>query len=1103
MKYQLADNQFTEETVENAVQRVLSEDGTIYLVAGYFKPSGYFMIKDAIEGFLDRDEDNRIKVVVGTKVDQFSARIAHDLWNMDEERNNDQIELLKYEGTFLHSKHYLRESDDGNAVILGSANISADAFHSHLELVSYYESDDKDDIIEKHLSWFSQLIEEAEEVTEEDLKKYEEQKVSLEDYDYHDLFEDLDLRLEQFKAALEDPIPYNKYRLNLLGDYLTTEDTAKGSIAVKSKIEKYPHQIIGASKAYKNLRYNGFYLLADEVGLGKTYEAVMAMKQLMFANDVNRVLIVTNSSSMKDWDNVLNNFYEQPTRITPSKRKSLEEQGYSEVGIWEANNILICTPQMFRSRIDDIQEHEWDMLIVDEAHIVKNDETDTHQAVKNFNVPYKLFLTATPVQNRDEELFNIFDALKEGFLGDVRSFNQSGVKRLQEIMKGDRESDYSIVTRFLREDVPYIQIPDRQVEDKLVPLGQQEHEVYAAFYEFLNDMVNRNERGANFVATVYQKIAASSLYALEQSMKRLYAQRTGQDTQQMTLDQLEESMSEDWEEFFGDDDDYKMEIDMDLLEDLIEELESLDDEKKFEVFLDAVRELLQEEDRMVVFTQYLDTMERLASVVEQSDVEVPIYRYFGDLSSSERYEMRDKFEDNGGIFLTTRAGAESINLQHCNLLINFDIPWNPARLEQRIGRVQRLGQEKEVVIFNFVMKDTIDESVYAKIVKKYNLLKEKFGASEDVFGSSELIEKIETGTLGDVETASDIFLEAIESRKDVDEVREYFEERLAKREEEIETLRETMNDELEQFDSRIKALLSGENPDLDEVEEDIEDLQDSYKSSLKEYLRRYTVTRDIRQEFNDGEVILRGSEELLGDHVVRYALDGETALFKDIELLTPENAPLNDMIETTSIPFAVSSVQDDGGIIFDFLISIDSPISTRQEVRRIKVSDSVTPVSRDYESGKSADVAVEFSEVMEALQEALAKVKSEIQTELDDIQEELQVYISREKSRVYEERNDEIERRLDESVREPIRLAEDRVESMKKQHEDGEVTVKEVRDAKKSLKTLENKKRQKIQEIRNEVREVYQEKIDAVESKEDELKSSISLVSCLILDDEV
>jgi len=417
VNYRLADNAFTERTVEDALSDFFSSDGKAYMVSGYFHISGYRKLKEDIENFLKRKPENQLIVIVGTEHDQFSATIAYDLWQMEKEIGKGKILLKKYEGSFLHTKHYLLVGPKPQ-IILGSANISEDGLTRNLELVMHYISEDENDpIVALHKSWFEMLVEASEELTEEDLEVYRRLRLPVVNVELFELLRELKVKPNVFMSKLQSPDPYPIYRLNLLSWVLDSEDTTRTTIVVKSRIKEMPHQIIAASKAYKNLSYNRFYFLADEVGLGKTFEAGIVLKQLLISGKVKRALIIVKASSMSDWKEVLQLFFEFPLVMSSSKKYDLKRNGFDDDSVWGYSNIIICSHHMFRNSIENIKKHKWDLLILDEAHVVKNHQSQIHQLVKSFKVPYKLFLTATPVQNKEREFFNIIDCLQPGFLG--------------------------------------------------------------------------------------------------------------------------------------------------------------------------------------------------------------------------------------------------------------------------------------------------------------------------------------------------------------------------------------------------------------------------------------------------------------------------------------------------------------------------------------------------------------------------------------------------------------------------------------------------------------------------------------------------------------
>jgi ERCC4-related helicase len=1106
VKYRLADNVFTERSVEEALSEFFSKDGKAFMVSGYFHISGYRKLRDDIEDFLKRNSENQLIVIVGTEPDQFSATIAYDLWELEKKIGAGRIVLKKYEGSFLHTKHYLLVGEKPQ-IILGSANISAEGLTRNLELVMHYISEDENDpIVAMHKSWFEMLVKASTDVTEQDLEVYKSLRFPVLDSELFELLRELGVNPTVFMKKLKSPDPYPVYRLNLLSWLLDSEDTTKTTVAVKSRIKEMPHQIIAASKVYRNLSYNGFYLLADEVGLGKTFEAGIVLKQLLMTGKVKRVLIVVKASSMSDWKEVLQLFFEFPTVMSSSKKYDLKRNGFDDMSVWGYSDIIICSHHMFRSSIEDIQKHKWDMLILDEAHVVKNHQSLIHKLVKSFKVPYKLFLTATPVQNREREFFNIMDSLQPGFLGSWEVYRRNGIHALKDAVSGD--VNYGVMTRFLRKDLPYIKIPPRSVKEYAAKLEKEELEIYDSLLIFLKDIIERNPGSGNIVSSIYQKVASSSLNALKTSMERLRKKYLGRAVTRVdSEDILKTTESRDFADELRDQEERTLEVDLDLLDDLLVKLRNLNIDTKLNSLVEVLEDLFQKEDRVVIFTQYTMTLEYLAEKLAKKFPEVPIHRYYGGLTIKERTDIRKKFETKGGIFLTSEAGAESINLQHANIMINYDLPWNPARLEQRIGRIQRIEQEREVLCFNFVVAGTIDHVVYERLIKKYSLLETRFGISEEIIGDQKLIDIIESGLLEEIPSISQLFAEALKERKTPSEIRKYFAERLKEREEYIEKLKVEMRKELKNFDKRIRVLLQGEQEDLGETRQKIEELKEEYRSRVVEFFKVLSELDDIEVKGIEGDVLLlEGDETILGEPFLQAALSGEASVVENLPLLSPRCDPLRSLVIKHKNEFSFCAVEHDSdAFIFDFLVSLETPISQRQTILRVKAGRSLTEVDMGFlrYPAQPRKVSVNRKEVLPRLVEALSRAyklaKTKMNTQLDDELKKLRSFLDREKARLLREKNRVIEEEIRKRVEEPIRLNRERVERIKERISKNKATLEELRSARSVLREMEATKLVRIREISQKVEDEYLEKLRKVEESAKNYNLSFKLLSCLIL----
>ncbi|MFB6216451.1 MAG: hypothetical protein ABEJ72_05735, partial [Candidatus Aenigmatarchaeota archaeon] len=392
--------------------------------------------------------------------------------------------------------------------------------------------------------------------------------------------------------------------------------------------------------------------------------------------------------------------------------------------------------------------------------------------------------------------------------------------------------------------------------------------------------------------------------------------------------------------------------------------------------------------------------------------------------------------------------------------------------------------------------NTLDESVYNKVVKKHKLLQSRFGSSENVT-EQEALKAVESGSVGEIESTSQVFMRALRERRGSEEIKEYFEQEMDERDEELDQLQSRMQDSLKDFDKRIKALLTGEGRDTSEVQEEIEEMTSEYKKLLKEYLTYLRFTEGIDVQFEGDEVVLSGDRNLLGDNKVRAALDGETSLFKDIPLLTPSSGPLDELLDETRTDFSVTQVDDESGFVFDFLVEINSPLNTIERVIRIRVNEDTREVSSSFlkDAERTDEGEIMLEEFISYLHRAHPKAVEEAEELLEQEKNDLDSFITSEVSRLRKRQSEETRERIEEEVRQPIQLQEDRVESLKEDVKEGKATGKELESARQDLQNRRANRREKENQIRKEVSSKYEEQIEEVRSQKEQCTSNICLLS--------
>lgn len=460
-----------------------------------------------------------------------------------------------------------------------------------------------------------------------------------------------------------------------------------------SQLTPLPHQLDTARKVITEMR--GRAILADEVGLGKTIEAGLILKEYMIRGLVRRVLILVPASLVLQWVRELNQKFGIPA--VAQKKEYM----------WRQYDIVVASLDTAKRdpHRDIVLSLDYDMLIIDEAHKLKNKKTANYQFAAAIRKKYCLLLTATPVQNDLSELFNLITLLKPGQLGGESSFNKNFVQE-KRVPKNEQ---------ILQQELSKVMIRNRRADGNLaftkrivknIPLrlSPEEQDLYDSVTSFVRERYE--ESGGDL----------SSVLPLVTLQREVCSSR---DAVFITLVNLFKKTSEDsplrpriWE--------------------LVNKIKNIKANTKAEKTMELIRRI---DDKVIVFTEYRATQEYLLHFLKQHNLVAVPYR--GGMNRGKKDWMMDLFRGRAQILVATEAGGEGINLQFCNHIINFDLPWNPMRVEQRIGRIHRLGQEHDVYIYNLATIGTIEEHIV-------NLLHEKINMFELVIGElDEILERME------------------------------------------------------------------------------------------------------------------------------------------------------------------------------------------------------------------------------------------------------------------------------------------------------------------------------------------------------------------------
>lgn len=558
-------------------------------------------------------------------------------------------------------------------------------------------------------------------------------------------------------------------------------------------VDLNPHQIEAALFALRSPLLKGV-ILADEVGLGKTIEAGLVLCQY-WAERKRKLIVICPASLRKQWSLELAEKFNLPNLVLDATSyRRLHSQGNPQP--FHTDRVII-TSMNFASRMkDDLRQIAWDLAVIDEAHKLRNAYRPSNRMGQNIKQALtdrkKILLTATPLQNSLLELYGMSSIIDDNLFGDVSSFRWqymhagANLNELRDRMK-------HFCQRTLRRDVlEYIRYTNRRLLTHRFNPTDDEHQLYEAVSRYLarEETIALPRRQRHLTTMILRKLLASSSHAVANTLKtmrlRLEHLRTQPQSQEESLiEQLieDEEMEEDLlDEILGEEDEPKPEspapeFTLEQLEQEIDELKryeqwsrSIGIDTKSRALLKSLEmgfQRLAEMDaqpKALVFTESRRTQEYLRNFLEANGYAGKVVLFNGtnaDASSKQiidqwlqtnkatgrltgsrtvdaRTALIEHFRDHATILIATEAAAEGVNLQFCSLVINYDLPWNPQRIEQRIGRCHRYGQKHDVVVINFLNeRNAADQRVHQLLDEKFNLFNGVFGASDDVLGSIE------------------------------------------------------------------------------------------------------------------------------------------------------------------------------------------------------------------------------------------------------------------------------------------------------------------------------------------------------------------------------
>lgn len=913
-----------------------------------------------------------------------------------------------------------------------------------------------------------------------------------------------------------------------------------------AQVDLNPHQVEAALFAFKSPLSSGA-ILADEVGLGKTIEAGLVISQ-KWAEGKRRILIISPSSLRKQWNQELLEKFFLPSTILEAKSYNAEKKA-GKHNPFEKNEIVICSYNFAANKDEDMMMVPWDLVVIDEAHRLRNVYKTSNKIAKKLktalvNAP-KVLLTATPLQNSLMELYGLVSFIDDYVFGDAKSFRAQYSKVTSPVVYEELKNRIKPVChRTLRRQVlEYIRYTNRiPITQEFIP-SQDEQDLY----EMVSNYLQRGNLQAlpssqrKLMTLVLRKLLASSTFAIAGALESL-----GRKLNKM-LEKNEklENYFGDFVADGGDDqdlleelkDEYGLTEDEVLPEPLSEEdIEvinfEIDDLSKFRELAISIQEnakglallealsaglkkakSLGALDKAIIFTESRRTQSYLLELLEANgyadeivlfngtnadphsrkiytdwkELNIGTERFSGSRTADMRSALIDHFKHTSKIMIATEAAAEGVNLQFCSLLVNYDLPWNPQRIEQRIGRCHRYGQKHDVVVINFLnKKNEADQRVYELLDQKFSLFSGVFGASDEVLGTIESGVDFEQRIMG-----------IYQDCRSPNEIKEQFDLLQSDMEEQINAAMDNTRAKLlENFDAEVH----------DKLRINLEKSKD-YLNKHEQMLKKVTqLVLSEHAEFSEDE-----SDFELRECPNIDALASQNIPLGKYRMGVPDNRPIEDAhiyrpshplaqyvikaIENLELPQAVLSF--DYSNFTQNAASIEGLVGKQGWLKLVKISIE----SADSEDFLLFSATTDNGQVLEQEQvERMFSLPAEVST-IDVTISELDERILREnhnksKSVIIDEISSRNASFFDEEITKLDSWADDLKEAIEQSIKELDKEIRQIRKEAKLAPALEEKlslqkQQKKLEAQRNKDRRELFEKQDEVDLRREEMISAI------------
>ena len=846
-----------------------------------------------------------------------------------------------------------------------------------------------------------------------------------------------------------------------------------------SQIEIEPYQIKAAHDILSS--YDHRYLIGDEVGLGKTIEAGIVIEELVARDRADRVLIVSPAPLTTQWQDEMRDKFGRDYVVYDRGFVEATRQAHPNKNVWEQEDHVITSIDFAKQEdmLEPLKNTEWDMAVFDEAHhLTARRKPDGVDKVQRFrvgeavaeNTDGLLFLTGTPHKGKSDQFYFMVDLLDPYRFTDEHDITP---EKLDDLMIRRLKSDM-----VEKDGTPMF--PEKNIQSLPVDFTPQERELYENVTEYIREHYNvakqEGRQATGFAMAIYQKRLVSSMHAIRKSLEKRV--RTIQNDaikedisgeMQDLIDQYstdpasltakkKQEVEEELQRLTLSTDPERVERELEVVKDLREQAEELDVDSKAERLEKFVEGVLAEDldEKILIFTEYTDTLEYLRDeVLNDHD----IAQIHGDVDHDRRRAEQKKFEEEANIMLATDAAQEGINLQFAHIMVNYDLPWNPNRIDQRMGRLHRYGQENTVQIHNLFVRNTRENEILELLMDRVDQIESDLGMSSDVVGM--ILEDFDLeGTImnavhedSSVEEVVEDIEEVVEEQKEALEtvenkflIREHFDpqeihdlidesKEKAISESDIKTLLQEFFDE---FGGEIKGVRPG--PSREEGDAYRLEVPDVVAGGdVRNAYDMVTFTREVAVK-ND-EVDFLALDHPLVQSVIKYCLDEERVSGKSTALVTNQEEEAPGILFNFRLGYEAGTEQEEiseelARIYIDWeRETSESPpetvdtLSPKEAQSHTDVDRISTIADRLYEDAKSRA----WSIVEDSADEAQEEREHEIDIKEEHAKRHFESEIEKWEDRLEEYR--EKDRKTDEDMTIAIRNAETKVKELRREKE--------------------------------------------------------------------